>query len=165
MKLIQMLPINISAYISMHEGMEAYKTCPALKRFVFKYIRTLRNLKRVGPRAAHLLDDNVPPPPLETDEPDFDEQELVDRLLTTEDAEEQVEILATMRQVGFRPPTRGQGGPRRFVPCSGAPARTGPVRRQHRKNTKIIQSKIGIWMVKKNNIYLRRYVNFVTIPS
>ena len=60
MTLILMLPLDISAYISMHEGMEAYKTFPALKRFVFKYIRTLRNLKRVGARAAHLLDDNAP---------------------------------------------------------------------------------------------------------
>ena len=108
----------------MHEGMEAHKTFRALMVFVVKYIRSLRSLKRVGPRAAHLLGDNAPPPPLETEGPDFDEQELMDRLLTTEDAEEQVEVLAIMRQSGFRPPTRAPGGPRRFVPRSG-PARIG----------------------------------------
>ena len=51
------------------------------------------------------------------------------RLLATDDVEEQVEILAFMKQSGFRPPTRGQGGPRRFVPRAGAPARTGPAAR------------------------------------
>ena len=35
MALIEMLPLDISAYISMHEGMEAYRTIPGLKRFVF----------------------------------------------------------------------------------------------------------------------------------
>ena len=112
----------------MHEGMEAYKTIPVLKRFVFKYIRALRNLKRVVPRAAHLLDD-VPPPPLEVEEPELDEQEFMERLLARDDTEEQIEILAFMRLSGFRPPTRGQGGPRRFAPRNGAHPRSGPAAR------------------------------------
>ena len=53
----------------------------------------------------------------------------MERLLATDDVDEQVEILAFMKQSGFRPPTRGQGGPRRFVPRAGAPARTGPAAR------------------------------------
>ena len=80
------------------------------------------------PRAAHLLDDDGPPP-LEIEEADPDEDELLARLLASEGAEEQVEIFAFMKQSGFRPPARGQGGPRRFVPRAGAPARTGPAAR------------------------------------
>ena len=108
--------------------MEQYATFASLKRFVFKYGRTLRSLKRTGPRAAHLLDD-APPPPLEVEEQEPDEEELMARLLATDDVEEPVEILAFTKQSGFRPPTRGQGGPRRFVPRPGAPARTGPAAR------------------------------------
>ncbi len=130
MTLIHMLPIDVSAYISMHEAREEFRSFDALKRFVYKYVRTLRSLKRTGPRAAHLLDDA--PPPLEVEEEDEDEEALMQRLLATDDVEEQVEILAFMKQSGFRPPTRGQGGPRRFVPRTGdrgAPARTGPAAR------------------------------------
>ena len=47
--LIQMFPMEISAYISMHEGNVEYKSFAALKRFVFKYVRTLRPLKSAGP--------------------------------------------------------------------------------------------------------------------
>ena len=125
--LIYMLPIEISAYISMHETRDEYGTFDDLKRFVYKYVRTLRSLKRTGPRAAHLLADA--PTPLEVEEPDPDEEELMARLLASEDVEEQVEILAFMKQSGFRPPTRGQGGPRRFAPRAGAPARIGPAAR------------------------------------
>ena len=127
MTMIHMLPIEISAYISMHESNAEYRTFDALKRFVYKYVRTLRSLKRAGPRAAHLLDDG--PPPFETEEADPEEDELFARLLASEDAEEQVEILAFMKQSGVRPSTRGQGGPRRFAPRAGGPARTGPVAR------------------------------------
>ena len=112
----------------MHETREEYRTFDALKRFVYKYVRTLRSLKRARPRAAHMPDDALPPS-LEVEEPDQDEEELMARLLATDDVEEQVEILAFMKQSGFRPPTRGQGGPRRFVPRAGAPARTGPAAR------------------------------------
>ena len=124
MTLIQMLPMEISVYISMHESNVEYRAFAALKRFVYKYLRTLRSLKRAGPRAAHLLDDG--PPPLEVEEADPEEQQLMERLLAMDDIDEQVEILAFMKQSGFRPPTRGQEGPGRFVPRAGAPARTGP---------------------------------------
>ena len=98
MTLDQMLPMEISACISMHEGLPDYRTFPALKRFIFKYVRTLSNLKRTGPRAAHLLlEKEDGPPPLETEEPGPDEEELMARLLASENVEEQVEILAFMR--------------------------------------------------------------------
>jgi hypothetical protein len=87
----------------MHEAREEFRSFDALKRFVYKYVRTLRSLKRTGPRAAHLLDDA--PPPLEVEEPDQDEEALMERLLATEDHEEQVEILAFVRQSGFLPPS------------------------------------------------------------
>ena len=86
MTLIQMLPMEISAYMSMYEGLPDYRTFPDLKRFIFKYVRTLRNLKRTGPRAVHhLLEKEDGPPPLETEEPEFDEEELMARLLASED--------------------------------------------------------------------------------
>ena len=94
MTLIHMLPMEIGACISMHESNAEYRIFDALRRFVYKHVRTLWSLKCVGPRAAHLLDDG--PPPLETEEADPEEQELMDRLLATNDVEEQVEILAFM---------------------------------------------------------------------
>ena len=87
---------------------------------MFKYIRTLRNLNRTAPRAAHLLDE-APVPELEVEDEEPGEEELMARLLASDDVEEQIEILAVMRQGGFRPPTRGQGGQRRFAPLR-APA-------------------------------------------
>ena len=39
----------------MLEGLPDYKTFPALKRIIFKHVRTLRKLKRTGPCSAHLL--------------------------------------------------------------------------------------------------------------
>ena len=75
MTLTPMLPMEIAAYISMHEALPEYKSFDSLKRFVFKYIRTLRNLKRTGPRAAHLLEEQ--PPPLEVEEQEPDEEELM----------------------------------------------------------------------------------------
>ena len=77
MTLIQMLPMEIAAYISMHEALPEYKAFGSLKRFVFKYIRTLRNL-RTGPRAAHLLEEQRPP--LEVEEQEPEEEELMARL-------------------------------------------------------------------------------------
>ena len=90
MTLIHMLPMEISAYISMHESNAEYRTFDALKRFVYKYVRTLRLLKRTGPRAAHLFDDA--PPPLEVEEPEPDEEALMERLPATDDVEEQVAV-------------------------------------------------------------------------
>ena len=61
MTLVQMLPMEIATYISMHKALPEYKTFDSLKRFVFKYVRTLRSLKR-APRAAHLLEEQPPGP-------------------------------------------------------------------------------------------------------
>ena len=131
MTLIQMLPIELSAYISMHDQLPDYKSLMALTRLVFQYVRTLRNLKRTGPRAEHLLEEE--PSPLEVEEQEPEEEELMARLLATGDVEEQIEILAVMRQSGFRPPTRGQGGQRRLAPRNGPGApRTGPAARTER---------------------------------
>ena len=94
-----MLPVEIAAYISMHWEQPEYSTFSALKKFVFKYIKVLQNLKRPTARPAHLVD-----------EENEEHAALLGRLLETEDVEEQVEILAVMRQKGFRAPTRGQGG-------------------------------------------------------
>ena len=107
----------------MHEGLPDYKSLIALKRFVFKYVRTLRNLMRAGPRAAHLLDEQ--PPPLDVEEQEPEEQELMARLVATDDVEEQIGILAVMRQSGLRPPTRGQGGPPRYPGCFAFEQRLG----------------------------------------
>ena len=59
MTLIQMLPVEIATYISMHEALPEYETVDSIKRFVFKHVQTLRSLKRL-PRAAHLLEEQPP---------------------------------------------------------------------------------------------------------
>ena len=89
-----------------------------LKAFVFKYIKTLRHLRRPAARAAHLVEradeQNDDRQPLQEQEAIDDEhEELLQRLATTEDTEEKIEMLAIMSKRGFRPPGRGQGGPRR----------------------------------------------------
>ena len=73
MTLIQMLPMEIATYISMHEALPEYKSFESLKRLVFKYIRTLRNLKRTGP------------PPLEVEDQEPEKEELMVRLLALDD--------------------------------------------------------------------------------
>ena len=78
--LIQMLPMEIAKYISMHEPFPEYKSFDSLKRFVFKYIRTLRSLKR-APRAAHLLQEQRPPQ--EDEDQEQEEEELMARLLAS----------------------------------------------------------------------------------
>ena len=125
MTLVQMFSMETAAYVSMHESLPELQSFTTLKRIVFKYIRTLRNLKRTAPRAAHLLDE-APEPEVEDQEPD--EEELMARLLASDDVDEQMEILAGMRQGGFRPPARGEGGQRKFAPRAGPP-RTGPAAR------------------------------------
>ena len=112
---IRMLPVEVGVYVSMHWEMEAYNTYGKLKAFVFKYVKTIRNLRRPTARAAHLVElpaGHDEQPPLES-EIDEEHEELLQRLATTEDAEEKIEILAVMSRRGFRPPTRGQGGQRR----------------------------------------------------
>ena len=55
--MIRMLPVEIGAYNSMHWEEPQYSSFVELKKFIFKYIKTLQNLKRVtNVRAAHLLD-------------------------------------------------------------------------------------------------------------
>ena len=104
----------------MHEQLPDYKSSVALKRFVIKYVRTLHNLRRTGRRAAHQLDEQ--PPPLEVEEQEPEEEEVMARLSAVDDVKEQIEILAVVRQSGFRPSTRGQGGQRRLAPRNGPPA-------------------------------------------
>ena len=108
--LIRMLPVEIAAYISMHWEQPEYSTFIALKKFVFKYIKVLQNLKRPTARPTHLVDEQpLPPGAGVEDEENEEHAALLGRLLETEDVEEQVEILAVMRAKGFRAPTRGQG--------------------------------------------------------
>ena len=49
--MIRMLPVEIGAYISMHWEEPQYSTFVELKKFIFKYIKTLQNLKRATERA------------------------------------------------------------------------------------------------------------------
>ena len=116
--LIRMLPVEIGAYISMHWEQPEYSTFTTLKKCVFKYIKVLQNLKRTTARPAHLVDEQPPNNNDENDDITEEHAALLGRLLETDDVEEQVEILAVMRQKGFRAPTRGQGG-RKFNRTTG----------------------------------------------
>ena len=93
------------------------------KKFTLKYIRVLQNLKRSGHKPAHVIEQ--PSDQESTAESEDEEhQALLNQLMETEDAQEQIEILAVMRTRGFKPPTRGQGGQRRpFVPRAGGAAK------------------------------------------
>ena len=75
-------------------------------------------MKKTTARPAHLVEEQ-PQPGVETgeesDEINEEHAALLGRLMEMDDVEEQVEILAVIRQRGFRAPTRGQGGQRRFV--------------------------------------------------
>ena len=53
---IRMLPVEVGVYVSMHWELAEYNTYTKLKAFVFKYIKTLRNLRRPTARAAHLVE-------------------------------------------------------------------------------------------------------------
>ena len=52
-------------------------------------------------------------PPASKSGADPEYEELLGQLLSTDNVDDQVEILAVMNKRGFRPPTRGQGGDRR----------------------------------------------------
>ena len=127
--LIDMLPPDISSYITMHLDLPEYASYDGLRKFVLKYVKVQKNLKRAGHKPAHLLDE-APPANEEGYETDEDaEADLLRRLAETELVEERVEILALMAKRGFRPPTRGQGGPRkppaaRFGNAAAAPPRS-----------------------------------------
>ena len=129
--LIEMLPIDIASYITMHLELPEYATYESLKRFVLKYVKVQRNLRRAGHTPPHILDEARAPDAAKTtdasskwseysDENDDEEAELLERLAAAEDVEERVEILAVVSKRGFRGLTRGQGGPRkRFMPSGG----------------------------------------------
>ena len=100
----------------MHWELPEYGTFAALLKFVNKYIKVLRNLRRSPAKAAaHIVDEKAGDrmPPLETEDEDLEQAELIERLLATDDVEEQVGILAAMQKRGFRARTRRRGGPRR----------------------------------------------------
>ena len=50
-----MLPVEINAYVTMHWELDEYKGFNALKRFVLKFVRVLKNIKRTA-RPVHLID-------------------------------------------------------------------------------------------------------------
>ena len=128
--LIHMLPPDISAHVTMQ--LDQHATYEALKRYVLKYIKVMTNLKGRR-RPAHLIDIDGSHEPSEMsgqdEETDEEQIELMDRLLTTDDVDEKLEILAFMKTRGFRPPTRGQGGakppPRFGAAAARQPARFG----------------------------------------
>ena len=132
LSLIQMLPLDIASYITMHAmDLPAYATYESLKRFVMKYVRTLKTLHRGSQRPAHLLEE-APSQSGASEhggsaEYDHEEDELLSRLDATDDPGEKIEILAVMKTRGFRAPTRGLGGPRQ--PPTTAPATGGPTAR------------------------------------
>ena len=84
-----MLPTEIGAYISMHWEQPEYSTFTSLKKFVFRYIKVLQNLKRTTARPAHLVDEQ-PPPGADEENDEINEElaVLLGRLLETEDVEE-----------------------------------------------------------------------------
>ena len=53
---IRMLPVEVGAYVSMHWELPEYASFSALKKFAFKYVKVLRNLKKSSARPAHLID-------------------------------------------------------------------------------------------------------------
>ena len=55
--LTEMLPIDIASYITMHLELPEYATYESLKRFVLKYVKVQRNLRRAGHKPAHILDE------------------------------------------------------------------------------------------------------------
>ena len=53
--LIRMMLVDVGAYVSMHWELPEYPTFKKLKEFTFKYIKELRNLRRVTAKPAHLV--------------------------------------------------------------------------------------------------------------
>ena len=127
MSLISMLPLELSAHITMQLGNSKMDTYDKLKKYVLKYIKVIGNLKG-RTKAAHMVDvqgetvadsestlDDV-----NAEDPEY--TELAERLVQVEDVDERIEILALMRSRQFKTPTRGQGGPGR----QGPPVRFAP---------------------------------------
>ena len=107
--LIRMLPMDIGAYVTMHWELPEYKTFDALLKFVNKYIKVLRNLRKSPTKPAHMIEVDDEVPGSVGGDMDPEQAELIERLLATDDVEEQVEILAVVQKRGFRAPTRRQG--------------------------------------------------------
>ena len=89
MTLIQMLPMEVRAYVSLHKALPEYKAFVALRRFVLKLVLVLRNLKKAPVRPTHLFEERSPSSE-QPEEPEPDEAELLQRLMETDDVVEQV---------------------------------------------------------------------------
>ena len=121
---IDMLPSDIGTYVTMH--LELYPTYVSLYKFTIKYVKVLKDMKSKHHKPAHLIEEQLEQEEEQSQGGDYDEDELLAQLMATDNVEEQVEILAFVKTKGFHAPTRGQGGPRRFPPRSGAaPPRAG----------------------------------------
>ena len=86
-----------------------------------QYVKVLKNVKRSPHKPAHLVEEcplSEEPSGSESGAREDEEAALYQRLMQTDDAEEQVEILAFMNEKGFGAPGRGQGGPRK-IPSQG----------------------------------------------
>ena len=136
-----MLPTEVAAHATMHMDDDAYDTYPKLKRFVLKYVKVLRSLRRGTAKPARVVEvdgastgnSGYNSSDRGTDEGDQDngdddedrlETLLYEQLMTTEDVDRKIEILAIMKRKGFQPPTRGQGNrqrPPRAGPRNGIP--------------------------------------------
>ena len=131
--LVGMLPQDMYMHITMLWELPQYKSYVELEKYILKYCKTLKNNKHTA-RPVHAVDEQpaaaAPPPP----EPDWSEEDLVEHerlmseLMSTSDEDRQLEILAVMRNRGFRPPTRGQGGQRQRQPAKPAAATYMPPR-------------------------------------
>ena len=55
--LMRMLPVEVGAYVSMHWELPEYRTFTALKKFTFKYVKVMKNLRRSAAKPAHLIDE------------------------------------------------------------------------------------------------------------
>ena len=108
MSLINMLPLELSAHVTMQMGNAEVDSYEKLKKYVLKYIKIMQNLKGRA-RPAHLLEEQSQMPELELEEPEDPEmEELTQRLIASEDVEERMEILAVMQQ--RRHPSTGVSG-------------------------------------------------------
>ena len=121
--LVGILPQEINAYITMHWELPEYKTYNNLKKFILKYVKVLKSIKVATARPVHAVGHATseqqeiayvePPQAMEMSEEDKVEMDrLHQQLMASDDPAEQVEILAVMKNRGFRQPGRGQGGPR-----------------------------------------------------
>jgi hypothetical protein len=114
--LIELLPLEVASYVTLHIDLPDLATYDKLRKFVLKYVKIQKNLKRAGHRPAHLVDEKPEEEMGDQDGMSEEEAELLEQLAQCEDVEGRIEILAVISKRGFRPPTRGQGGQRRRGP-------------------------------------------------